>query len=229
MTRRHAPCLALRAAPRRFDADERRRTAAPFLVALLALCGCSVGEGEGWVASDRLYMQDCWNGPFDLGPDFFAANPFREEHLIIRVQRGDAIEERSDGLTVLVNDVSELRQRLGEPVPIGLPVGVAPPGTPVMETDTPPKVSLTLYLHNSCHLQNAAIHSISGQIVFDALFSGDPSESRADLRLTEASFEAQMADPRQLAAGEPAEEVTSTVRGYFRFYYERGQPAQPFP
>lgn len=199
------------------------------LLSLSALCGCSVGEGEGWVVSDRLYMEDCWNGPFDLGPNFFAANPFREEHLIIRVQRGDAIEERSDGLTVLVNDLQELRQRSGEPVSIGLPVGVAPPGTPIVETETPPKVSLTLYLHNSCHLQNAAIHSLSGEIVFNALYSGNPAESHADRRLTEATFEAQMADPRQLAAGEPAADVTSTVRGYFRFYYERGQPAQPFP
>ncbi|HLV68464.1 MAG TPA: hypothetical protein VKY73_21760, partial [Polyangiaceae bacterium] len=171
------------------------------LLSLSALCGCSVGEGEGWVVSDRLYMEDCWNGPFDLGPNFFAANPFREEHLIIRVQRGDAIEERSDGLTVLVNDLQELRQRSGEPVSIGLPVGVAPPGTPIVETETPPKVSLTLYLHNSCHLQNAAIHSLSGEIVFNALYSGNPAESHADRRLTEATFEAQMADPRQLAAG----------------------------
>jgi len=55
-------------------------------LALLLACSswllaCSVGEGEGWVRSDRLVIEDCWDGPFDLQPTFFGANPHREEEI----------------------------------------------------------------------------------------------------------------------------------------------------
>jgi hypothetical protein len=189
-----------------------------------------VGEGDGWVRSERLYVEDCWNGPFDLDPDFFAANPYREESLQIRMQRGDNIEEQSDGLTVLVNDVQTLRRNLNQPVRVGLPVGVTPPGVPVEQVADPPKVSLSVYLHNSCHVQNAVVYSISGEIRFASLFSGDPNEESAEDRLTEATFEATFADPRRVAGvAEPDPNALSTVSGYFRFYFQRGQPAQPFP
>jgi hypothetical protein len=192
--------------------------------------GCTVGEGEGWVRSERLYVEDCWNGPFDLDPDFFGANPYREESLLIRIQRGDNIEEQSDGLTVLVNDIQELRKNLNTPVNVGLPVGVSPPGVPVTPVSDAPKVSLSVYLHNSCHVQNAVVYSMSGTITFQSLFSGDPNEDDAEQRLTEASFEASFADPRRVAVNAAQDpEATSVVRGYFRFYFQRGQPAQPFP
>jgi hypothetical protein len=37
------------------------RSAATLLLAALA-SACTVGEGEGWVKSDKLYVEDCWNG-----------------------------------------------------------------------------------------------------------------------------------------------------------------------
>ena len=68
----------------------KRSLVAPLAIVLGALSlGCSVGEGEGWVRSERLYVEDCVNGRFDLGPDFFGANSFRGDALQIRVQRGE--------------------------------------------------------------------------------------------------------------------------------------------
>ena len=199
------------------------------VVALVGAFGCTVGEGRGWIQSDRLYIEECWNGPFDLNPDFFAAIPYRRETLLMRVQRGDNIEEQSDGMTVLVNDLQELRANsIGQPVAVGLLVGVTPPGMPVVANPDPPKVSLSIYLHNSCHEQNATIYSISGAIVFHSLFNGDPNVASAEDRLTHATFTAQFADPRQVSAGAPSEELVSQVRGEFEFYFQRGQPAQPF-
>lgn len=195
------------------------------LVAWLS-AGCTVGEGSGWVrATENLYIQDCWNGPFDLGPDFFAANPYRDQ-LWIRVQRGDNHEEMSDGLVIVVNGISDVRANLGTPVKVGLPRGVSPPGVPVVEQEDPPMVSLSLYLHNSCHAQNATVHSISGEITFTSLFNGVVNESRAEDRLTQASFSAVFADPRLDRVGDS--EFASVVEGAFEFYFERGQPAQPF-
>lgn len=192
--------------------------------------GCTVGEGEGWVRSDRLYIQDCWDGTFDLGPDFFAANPYREETLMIRVQRGDNAQEFSDGLSVLVPDIEAVRGRLGEDLPVGLPPGIdVPVGDPMITDGAAPPVSLAVYLHNSCHVTGGTVYSIAGSIRFDSLFSGDPNEGDADERLTDASFDAVFADPRQLA-GEDGEDpkYQSRVTGHFRFFFQRGQPAQPF-
>ncbi|MGC4091951.1 MAG: hypothetical protein QM756_29520 [Polyangiaceae bacterium] len=201
---------------------------------LLAM-GCAVGEGEGSVKSERVFIKDCWNGALDLRPDFFAANPYMESSLMIRVQSGDNIEEQSDGLHVAVSDLQTVRTRIAESpdhtatFEVGMSPGVSPPGVPIVANDNPPLVTLALYLNKSCHAQNASIYSISGSITFRSLFSGDPQESDAEERLTDASFDAQFADPRQLVANaDMADAIESHLVGNFRFYFQRGQPAQPF-
>ncbi len=195
---------------------------------------CSQGVGDGSVASDQLFVRNCWNGPFDLNPTFFGANPFSLDVMTIRVQRGDDNQEVSDGLSVMVNDVQTIRDpkhgTLGEAIDVGLPVGVTPPGIPLVANANPPLVSLTLYLQNTCHLQNGTIYSIEGKITFQNLFSGDPNETKGDDRLTDAAFDATFADPRDMAIdGTFGKDVTSHVTGWFKFYFQRGQPAQPFP
>ena len=203
---------------------------APLLLTLGALSfGCSVGEGTGWVHSDRLYVESCVNGKFDLGPDFFGANSFRGDALQIRVQRGDNIEELSDGLLVLVNNLPSLRATVGQAIKVGMPVGVSPPGVPVTYNPDPPPVSMALYLHRSCHVENGTVYSVDGTITFQSIFSGDPNEEDSDDRLTEASFDVTLGDPRQLVgAGMDDPSLKSRVTGYFRFFFQRGQPAQPF-
>lgn len=194
--------------------------------------GCTVGEGDGGVTSERLVVRDCWDGPFDLGPTFFAANAFNRDQLSIRVQRGDNNQEVSDGLTVSLRDLQTIRaDSLGQPVPVGIPPGVHPPGLAWSTNPNPTTVSLSLYLHDTCYMQNGALYSTSGTITFTHLFSGDPNETVGDQRLTEAKFEdVQFADPRDASAdGTFDESVVSHVSGWFRFYFQRGQPAQAFP
>jgi len=198
------------------------------LTMLLAL-GCTVGEGEGWVKSDRLFIEDCWTGSFNLGPDFFAGNSHRDESIQFRIQRGDNIEEHSDGVVIMLNELKTARPPIGEAVRVGMPVGVQAPGEPVVYDPDPPTVSLALYLHDSCHAQNGTVYSIDGTITFTSLWSGDLNEDSADKRLTEATFDATFADPRLLLGEDPNDpELTSRVTGYFRFFFQRGQPAQPF-
>jgi hypothetical protein len=199
------------------------------LACALGAVGCTVGEGDGWVRSDRLYVEDCWNGPFDLGPDFFGANTFRGDALLLRIQRGDNIEELSDGLTVVINDLPTQRARLNQPIAVGMPRGVTPPGVPVTYQEDPPPVSLSLYLHGSCHVENGTVYSTAGTITFTSLFSGDPNEEDSDQRLTDATFDATFADPRLLVgAGADDPMLLSHVLGHFHFFFQRGQPAQPF-
>ena len=75
----------------------------------------------------------------------------------------------------------------------------ARPGVPIdVQPKTRRRSALSLYLHNSCHLQNGTIYSVSGTITFSSLFSGDPNESSSEARLTDATFDAYFADPREL-------------------------------
>jgi hypothetical protein len=200
-----------------------------FVLPSLFTFACNVGEGEGWVKSDQLFIEDCWNGGFDLGPDFFAANASPgSESVTIRVQNGDNIEEVSDGLVVVVKELPKVRGMVGQDIEVGMPPGVSPPGVPIEYVDEPPKVSLALSLHGSCHAQNGTVYSVAGTINFTSLYSGDPYEDEADERLTEARFTAIFADPRNLVGTDVPANAKSEVQGYFRFFYQRGQPAQPF-
>lgn len=203
------------------------------LVGLLCLAplACTVGKGEGQVESELLYVNGCWNGAFRLSPDFFGANPDQGASLMIRVQRGDNIEDVSDGLIVMVNDLQDVRQHLNEDIQVGMPRGVSPSGVPIVKDPNPAKVNLSLYLHNTCHQQNGTIYSVFGTIRFSSLFSGDLNEGSSENRLTDATFTAYFADPRELAEAtdEAAKAtLTSKVTGNFRFFFQRGQPSQPF-
>lgn len=209
------------------------RATLPFLVA-----ACSVGQGEGYIRSDDLFVDECWKGPFDLRPTFFGANPFADT-LTIRVQRGEQDILVSDGITMLVYNTSAIRESgLRMALPLGLPVGVSPVGFPLPEVPTPPAASLSLYLNNSCRAQNSQLYAVSGSVTFARLFSGDLNEDNSEDRITEGFFNATVVDTRyaiatQDDAGNPTftypEDRMSEVEGAFTFVFHRGTPAQPFP
>ncbi len=209
---------------------------------LLGMCGlgwgCSVGQGEGSVSSDKLFVANCWDGPFDLQPSFFGANPFNDT-LTIRVQRGERDIQVSDGFTMLVYNVAAVRESgLGVPLPLGLPVGVSPLGFPLPPIPDPPGATLSLYLNNSCRSQNSQLLAVEGTVEFTKLFSGDPNEDSSDDRITEGVFHAVVVDPRdalpaaEAGAGLPyfyPDDRKSFIEGAFNFVFHRGTPAQPFP
>lgn len=201
----------------------------------LASAGCSLGQGEGEVKSDALIAPECWYDSYDLKPDFFAAVPYRST-LQMRVQRGTDLQEVSDGLAVLVEDVDWVRRDLlGKPLTVTLSPGVLPPGSafPPPPPDDQPAVHVALYLQKSCHNQNVILYGVDGTITFHSLFSGDPNEKEAAEKYTDAEFDVLMGDPRDAPVGSPPNEIPddrkSRVTGFYRFYFERGQPGQPFP
>jgi hypothetical protein len=219
---------------------------------MVLTCGCSVGEGQGDVTSDRLIVGSCWDGEFNLQPTFFAAQPFNDT-LRLRIQRGEQEIERADGLSLLVNDVPQIREdRLLAPgddpanpsnprarLSVGLPPGVSPPGYPIRPVPEFVDVSGALYLNNSCNPENANLFTIGGWVTFEKLFSGDPNENNADDRQTVGHFELRLVDPREATPlAEPdangvaytfPEDRVSTISGNFSFVFHRGTPAQPFP
>jgi hypothetical protein len=68
-------------------------------------------------------------------------------------------------------------------------------------------------------------------ISFHALFDGNENESSAQQRLSYADFDLYFADPREICPGGlgPPPPCRGHLTGNFNFYFERGQPAQPFP
>ncbi|HEU4538696.1 MAG TPA: hypothetical protein VFS00_31460, partial [Polyangiaceae bacterium] len=147
------------------------------LVAGLAAC-TSLDEGEGSVRSDWLRAGRCYEGPFDLGPTFFAINPFQNTQLM-RLQRSNDLTENADGVMVLVDDATRVRESLGTALRVGLPPEVTPPGVPVTADPDPPIVHVALYLQETCHRENVTLYATEGTITFDALFSGDLNEDEA--------------------------------------------------
>jgi len=194
--------------------------------------------------------------PYDLQPDFFAAVPYRQT-LQIRVQRSTDYTEVSDGLAVLIDDIAQVRAAIAAAQPdagaggggadagapaaatfrVAIPAGVVPPGSPSVPppdlVGEQPIVHMSLYLQRSCHNQNIILYAVDGTITFNALFDGDPNETSAAEKLTDADFDVEVGDLRDTPFGEYAGNVPpgrrSRLTGRFRFYFERGQPGQPFP
>jgi hypothetical protein len=71
----------------------------------------------------------------------------------------------------------------------------------------------------------------SSSVTFDALFNGNPDETNAKERLTQAHFDVYLADPREICPGGlgPPPRCRGHLTGDFKFYFQRGKPAQPFP
>lgn len=143
------------------------------LLATAVAPGCSQGDGSG-SATGTLDVPDCWSGPFDLKPNFFAAIPSNStdsDSLQIRVQNGGDFENFSDGIAILVDDAGEVR---GDPTPdgaarpslldqtlvVGLAPSVTPPGVPIAPEAHPSIVHASLYLDKTCRTQNIALYAV---------------------------------------------------------------------
>jgi len=172
------------------------RTAGATTIALLAIAAaipaCSQGEGAGAI-SGTLNVPNCWTGPFELKSDFFAAVPYRQG-MIFRIQSGSDFQNFSDGLTILINDITQIRPdgtkqfagRYGQSLSVDLPPEVTPPGTPVTPTADPALVSMALYLQRSCRTQTVSLHAVKevsvpsdGTCTVVAMKGADPAKGCA--------------------------------------------------
>ena len=127
-----------------------------------------------------LDVPNCWSGPFNLNPNFFAADPY-DNSLTIRIQNGSDYASFSDGLSILVDNVHEIRgdapyspSLLGRPLNVSLPVGVTTPGAPVIPQPNPALVHVTVYLQQSCPTQNVALYAVESVSV-DAAGNCNPA------------------------------------------------------
>ncbi|MBX3207171.1 MAG: hypothetical protein KF764_19140 [Labilithrix sp.] len=154
-----------RARPRRIVPRSASLAAVALSIAAAAPA-CSQGEGEGRIVG-TLDAPDCWTGAFELEPSFLAAVPYRNA-ITLRIQSGSDFQNFSDGLTILINDRTQIRPdparsfagRYREPLRVDLPPEVTPPGTPVKADSTPALVNMTLYLQRSCRTQTVTLQAV---------------------------------------------------------------------
>jgi hypothetical protein len=127
---------------------------------------CSQGSGDGRVAG-ALNVPNCWTGPFELDVDFLAGVPYRDE-LQLRIQNGSDFQSFSDGVSILIHDITKIRPdpatgsagRYGQPLAVDLPPEVTPPGIPLVPEAEPALVSAALYLQRTCRTQNVTLHAM---------------------------------------------------------------------
>jgi hypothetical protein len=159
------------------------------LVGLAVAPGCSLAEGTGSVIG-VLDVPECWSGPFDLKPTFFAAVPPHSDTtgqgagassvgadpLELRIQNGGDFESFSDGLLIIVDDLGEVR---GDPLPDGttrpslldtnlvvsMPSTPSGTGPPTTSDPNPGIVHATLYMQRTCRTQNVALFAMSAVTV----------------------------------------------------------------
>lgn len=130
---------------------------------LVTTSACVAREGDG-VIKGELDVTDCWSGQFDLEPNFFGAETYRDT-MTLRLQRDSDFFTFADGVSVLIDDFPSIRgdeehpARLGQTLRVGLPPEVTPPNTPVVAEPDPPGVHLNLYLQKTCRTQNVALYA----------------------------------------------------------------------
>jgi hypothetical protein len=166
-------------------------TAVAIVLALVSPA-CSQGEGEGRITG-TLNVPGCWSGAFELMPDFYGAGPYREG-LQLRLQGGSDFESFSDGISILLYDITKLRPdpargfpgRYREPLAVDLPPEVTPPGVPIKPTPDPALVGMSLYLQKSCRTQTVTLHVVEevtiandGSCGANAVMGADPTQGCA--------------------------------------------------
>lgn len=141
--------------------------------------GCSVGDGSG-TAVGTLDVPNCWSGQFNLSPDFFAADPY-DSTVTIRVQNGGDYASFSDGFSILVDNLHEIRgdapfspSLLNHALNVDLSPGVTIAGAPVIPQPNPALVHATVYLQKSCPTQNVALYALESVSV-DAAGNCNPA------------------------------------------------------
>lgn len=223
-----------------------RAARALVFVGTCAICAsCAVGSGTGEVKG-KLYVQECTQdlSTYDMQADFFGANAYHNQ-LIISIQHGGGTSEYTDTLTIAVQDLDRVEADIeAGKATYDLAQFERPPGSPV--SLPPPLVRVSLDLRGSCGQQHlnpvgdptqVALEATGGTLTFTAILHGDIQSRDTNSKRIEGTFAVHVEDPRgwgTVSTSTPLPPGCKTyscgdIHGNFKFFYQRGGPAQPFP
>ena len=198
--------------------------------------GCAVGNGEGSVKGS-LTIPDCDAdlSNYDMNADFFAASVSYSQ-LIITIQHGGGSSEYADTVTIAVQDFDAVQQAIvdsgaAHKATFDIAAFERPPGAPV--NDKPPPVRLSALFRGSCGTQRfnpgdvsqVGLVATKGTIEFTSIFHGSVQSRETNDKRIEGTFHVDVEDPR----GWGTKPAKGHLDGTFKFFYQRGGPAQPFP
>jgi hypothetical protein len=224
----------------------RRVFGALLVTSAAAFAACSVGAGTGDVTGS-MYVPGCKTDltHYDMQPNFFGAVYATSQagasasQLLIRIQRGGDLTEFTDSLVIEVDDVDAVEAQIAAAGSAGATFDVGeyqrPPGS--APSVPPPLVRVVMSLRGSCGTPkflpsdpaNVAMEAVGGTVTFTSILHGDPNSRDVDSKRIAGSFDVTLADPRQTTSTPAASRLSGTLTGDFKFIYEAGGPAQPFP
>ena len=192
------------------------------------LAACSLGQGVG-EATGEVHLPDCAveNTAYSLEPSFFSADYVSdprtrvpggaERTVVLRMQRGGYRESLSDGLTILLRDITEIQPLLPMSIEISRDEGAM--------------ALMTLYLNETCEsgfprefwTVPGVLQGVSGTLTLDSVHS--PS---APIAGGTGEFSGTFTGVRFVDVGAPDTRF-AVLDGWFAFPYQRGRPAQRFP
>jgi len=186
--------------------------AAMLCLVLFPAAGCSVGTGDGHATGVINVPQcDITNQAYDLAPTFWAGEFVVDDQLELRMQRSGAIESASDGIRLLVQEPTRIKQEL-----LGVPIDLS---------EVTPMVSMSLYLNDTCPVEFTRIpvnyESVSGTVTFQAMYAPELDDN--DLRIT-ASWTGVRFEADARSGVHNAD-----IDGALDFVFNRGRPAQRYP
>jgi hypothetical protein len=201
----------------------------------LALAGCSVGSGDGWVRG-QIFLPVCGfaGSADDAGSGSAWELPVRYlfgdvvgDTIDIRMQNSGAFVDRADGLVIHVRNRHDLVAALRAGGPVVVPVYSEFPPIPVTGPDL--VVRISLYLNGTCTEAYPDFGRGLGQVEFSSMYARTADGDHANIDRIQGSFTGvEFRDERPEAA---VDGVAPWARldGSFDFDYTRGRPAQPFP
>ena len=201
----------------------------------LALAGCSVGSGEGWVRGEILLPACGYGGAADDAgsgssyelPVQYLFGDVADDTLDIRLQSSGAFIDRADGLVIHVRNRHDVVEALRAGGSVVVPVLGEFPPIPVTGPDLVARLSL--YLNGTCPEVYPDFGRGVGTVEFTSMYARTADGDHADIDRVRGSFTGvEFRDERPEAAVDGVA-PWARIDGSFDFDYTRGRPAQPFP
>ncbi|MBI5488552.1 MAG: hypothetical protein HY905_14560 [Deltaproteobacteria bacterium] len=201
----------------------------------LALAGCQVGSGSGWVRGSA-FLPECGYGEggeasgageaLDVPLSYFFGD-VHGDGIDIRLQTSGAAVDVTDGMTFAIRNRHDVAAEVRAHGSATVPILAEEPSLPLAGPDLVARA--TLYLNSSCHDSYVDFTHGVGTLVFTSMYAREADGDAANIDRITATFTGLSFRDERPELAVDGQFPWATVDGAFDFDYTRGRPAQPFP